>query len=101
MDWRDVGGTSSNYRFIDSEFKRVPEGIDVDMFFGGGTDSYLRLAAQNLLSPYKLPTAQLKQIPANVSRYSGLRCRISVVWRGVIQFRHHVQRRVAHHARAP
>lgn len=63
MDWRDVGGTSSNYRFIDSEFKRVPEGIDVDMFFGGGTDSYLRLAEQNLLSPYKLPAAQLEQIP--------------------------------------
>ena len=63
LDWRDVGGTSSNYRFIDSEFKRVPEGIDVDMFFGGGTDSYLRLAEQNLLSPYKLPAAQLEQIP--------------------------------------
>ena len=63
VDWRDVGGTSSNYRFIDSEFKRVPEGIDVDMFFGGGTDSYLRLAEQNLLSPYKLPAAQLEQIP--------------------------------------
>ena len=43
--------------------KRVPEGIDVDMFFGGGTDSYLRLAEQNLLSPYKLPAAQLEQIP--------------------------------------
>ena len=63
LDWRDVGGTSSNYRFIDSEFKRVPEGIDVDMFFGGGTDSYLRLAEQDLLSPYKLPAAQLEQIP--------------------------------------
>ena len=63
LDWRDLGGTSSNYRFIDSEFKRVPEGIDIDMFFGGGTDSYLRLAAQNLLSPYKLPEAQLEQIP--------------------------------------
>ena len=63
VDWRDVGGTSSNYRFIDSEFKRVPEGIGIDMFFGGGTDSYLRLAAQNLLSPYKLPEAQLEQIP--------------------------------------
>ncbi len=63
VDWRDVGGTSSNYRFIDSEFKRVPEGIGIDLFFGGGTDSYLRLASQNLLSPYKLPAAQLEQIP--------------------------------------
>ncbi len=62
-DWRDVGGTSSNYRFIESEFKRVPDGIGIDIFFGGGTDSYLRLANNELLSPYKLPEAQLEQIP--------------------------------------
>ncbi len=62
-DWRDVGGTSSNYRFIDSEFKRVPDGIGIDIFFGGGTDSYLRLAKNNLLSPYKLPEEQRQQIP--------------------------------------
>lgn len=62
-DWRDVGGTSSNYRFIESEFKRVPDGIGIDIFFGGGTDSYLRLAEMDLLTSYKLPDAQLKQIP--------------------------------------
>ena len=62
-DWRDVGGTSSNYRFIESEFERVPDGIGIDIFFGGGTDSYLRLAEMDLLTSYKLPDAQLKQIP--------------------------------------
>ena len=62
-DWRDVGGTSSNFRFIESEFKRVPAGIGIDMFFGGGTDSYLRLASMGVLHPYKLPEAQLAQIP--------------------------------------
>jgi len=62
-DWRDVGGTSSNYRFIESEFKRVPEGIGIDIFFGGGTDSYLRLAELNLLASHKLPDTQLAQIP--------------------------------------
>lgn len=62
-DWRDLGGTSSNYRYIDSEFKRVPEGIGIDMFFGGGTDSYLRLAENSLLASYKLPATQLEQIP--------------------------------------
>lgn len=62
-DWRDVGGTSSNYRFIESEFKRVPQGIGIDIFFGGGTDSYLRLAELDLLASYKLPDTQLAQIP--------------------------------------
>lgn len=62
-NWRDLGGTSSNYRYIDSEFKRLPDGIGVDIFFGGGTDSYLRFAENDLLSSYKLPETQLEQIP--------------------------------------
>ena len=61
-DWRDVGGTSSNYRFIESEFKRVPDGIGIDIFFGGGTDNYLRLSNMGWLHAYKLPGAQLAQI---------------------------------------
>ena len=61
-DWRDVGGSSSNYRFIESEFKRVPDGINVDIFFGGGTDNYLRLSNNGWLHPYKLPEAQLAQM---------------------------------------
>ena len=61
-DWRDVGGTSSNYRFIESEFKRVPDGIGIDIFFGGGTDNYLRLSNMGWLHAYKLPESQLKQL---------------------------------------
>ncbi|MDE0689768.1 MAG: extracellular solute-binding protein [Candidatus Poribacteria bacterium] len=61
-DWRDVGGTSSNYRFIESEFKRVPDGISVDIFFGGGTDNYLRLSNNGWLNAYQLPEAQLAQM---------------------------------------
>ena len=61
-DWRDVGGTSSNYRFIESEFKRVPDGINIDIFFGGGTDNYLRLSNMGWLHAYKLPETQLAQM---------------------------------------
>ena len=61
-DWRDVGGTSSNYRFIESEFKRVPDGIGIDIFFGGGTDNYLRLSNMGWLHAYKLPGTQLEQM---------------------------------------
>ena len=61
-DWRDVGGTSSNYRFIESEFKRVPDSIGIDIFFGGGTDNYLRLSNMGWLHAYKLPEAQLEQM---------------------------------------
>ena len=61
-DWRDVGGTSSNYRFIESEFKRVPDGIGIDIFFGGGTDNYLRLSNMGWLYAYQLPGTQLEQM---------------------------------------
>lgn len=61
-DWRDVGGTSSNYRFIESEFKRVPDSIGIDIFFGGGTDNYLRLSSMGWLHAYKLPETQLIQM---------------------------------------
>ena len=61
-DWRDVGGTSSNYRFIESEFKRVPDGIGIDIFFGGGTDNYLRLSNMGWLHAYQLPGTQLEQM---------------------------------------
>ena len=61
-DWRDVGGTSSNYRFIESEFNRVPDGISIDIFFGGGTDNYLRLSNNGWLNAYKLPETQLAQM---------------------------------------
>lgn len=62
-DWRDSGGTSTNYRFIVSEFDRLPDGIEVDIVFGGGTDNYLRFADMGLLTSYKLSDAQLEKIP--------------------------------------
>ena len=66
LEWRDLGGSSSDFRFIESEFKRVPQGIGIDLFFGGGTDNYLKLANQNLLSPYKLPDTKLEHIPKEI-----------------------------------
>ena len=65
-DWRDAGGTSSNFRLITNDFERTPEGIGIDIFFGGGTDSYLRLAEMGLLTSYKLPDAQLNKIPQSL-----------------------------------
>ena len=66
VDWLDQGGSSSDFRFIESEFKRLPEGIGIDLFFGGGTDNYLKLAAKGLLAPYKLSDTQLARIPKEI-----------------------------------
>ena len=48
--WRDCGGgTSQILRFIRSEYAARPEGIGVDVLYGGGVDPFLELKASGLL----------------------------------------------------
>lgn len=63
--WLDQGGTSNIVRFIESEFKRTPNSINVDLFFGGGTTPYLKLKKEGCLQAYKLPAGILSKIPQN------------------------------------
>ncbi len=63
LEWMDVGGTSEALRFLRSEFKSKPEGIGIDIFFGGGLEPYLALKQENLLESYMLPQELLEKIP--------------------------------------
>ena len=70
LKWLDVGGTSDIVRFIRSEFKSKPEGIGVDLLFGGGTDPFEELKRQSFLQQCRLPdeiagalTAQINGVP--------------------------------------
>lgn len=65
--WLDVGGTSQILRFIQSEFDRKPDGINVDMFFGGGVEPYEELSRLHLLQPYTLPPEILDEVPAQIA----------------------------------
>src|SRR5438552_7066319 len=38
LEWIDAGGTSEALRFLRSEFRNKPEGVDIDIFFGGGLE---------------------------------------------------------------
>ncbi|MDA0991144.1 MAG: hypothetical protein O3A51_10385, partial [Verrucomicrobia bacterium] len=51
LDWLDLGGTSDAIRYVKSEFARSPDGIGVDLFFGGGVDPFMQLSAAGLLQP--------------------------------------------------
>ncbi|MFQ6043639.1 MAG: ABC transporter substrate-binding protein [Candidatus Poribacteria bacterium] len=67
LEWLDVGGgTSTIRRRIQSDFQRSPEGINIDLLFGGGTEIFLGFAEEGLLQPYKLPDEQLAKIPAEL-----------------------------------
>jgi ABC-type Fe3+ transport system substrate-binding protein len=63
LEWLDVGGTAEVLRFIRSEFSNKPQGIGIDIFFGGGLEPYLALKKDKLLRPYRLPQELLRNIP--------------------------------------
>ena len=69
IEWMDVGGSSEVLRFIKSEFKNKPEGIDVDLLFGGGSDPYLELSRVDLLESYVLPDSIMSRLPESVGGY--------------------------------
>jgi iron(III) transport system substrate-binding protein len=67
LEWLDVGGgTSSILRYIKGEFGRQPEGIQIDLFFGGGLDPYTELADAGILQPYHLPDDVLNAIEPTI-----------------------------------
>ena len=63
VEWIDVGGTSDDVLYVLSEFERSPDGINIDLFFGGGLDPYLKFAQEGLLSRCTLPDSVLAPIP--------------------------------------
>ena len=71
VEWLDLGGTSDAIRYVRSEFTRAPQGINIDLFFGGGVDPFLQLVKDGLLSPCHLPDEVLKAIP---QKFGGFEC---------------------------
>lgn len=67
IEWRDLGGTADALRFVQSEFSAKPDGIGIDVFFGGGPEPYLLLEDKKLTQPYKLSPEVLEGIPKAIN----------------------------------
>jgi ABC-type Fe3+ transport system substrate-binding protein len=67
IEWRVLGGTSDALRFVLSEFSRKPDGIGLDIFFGGGQEPFLVFADKELTLTYRPPAEILDGIPQQVS----------------------------------
>jgi len=67
VEWRVLGGTSDALRFVMSEFSRKPEGIGLDIFFGGGQEPFLEFARKKLSVAYKPPPEILDAIPQQLN----------------------------------
>ncbi|MCM8788682.1 MAG: extracellular solute-binding protein [Candidatus Omnitrophica bacterium] len=63
IEWLDQGGTSDDLKYVESLFKKNSETTEIDVFFGGGLDPYLRLKEHGFLVRWKAPDAILKEIP--------------------------------------
>ena len=63
VQWRNVGGTSDALRFVLSEFSKKPQGIGLDLLFGGGQEPYLVLADKNFSATYQPAASVLDGIP--------------------------------------
>lgn len=66
LKWFDQGGSSDDLNWVLAEFKRKPAGIGMDVFFGGGPESFIEMENRHLLqrltSTYGIP-AQLNGVP--------------------------------------
>lgn len=82
IEWIDQGGTSDDLKYVESLFKKNPDCIGIDLFFGGGLSPFLKLKEKKLLERYKLPQNILKKIPktcAGIPNYDD-----EFYWYGVI-----------------
>ena len=62
--WREVGGgTSLMLRFLKSEYATRPDGIGIDVLYGGGVDPFLELKEAGLLERFELPAEVRARIP--------------------------------------
>jgi len=91
LQWLDVGGTMAILRYIRTNFSKSPEGIGVDIFWGGGIDPYLQLKREGLLQPVKAFAKHNSQTPKDRCWRPPLRPRWHVVWGSRFGFRDHVQ----------
>ncbi len=65
--WLDVGGTSDIVKYIKGQYKSTPNGIGIDIMFGGGVDSYLELEHYGLLQAATVSDSVLAAIPQELS----------------------------------
>lgn len=67
ISWLDIGGTSDILRYIRSEYSQKPEGIGVDLFFGGGIEPYTALKELGLLARYPVPSEILQNLAPEIN----------------------------------
>jgi ABC-type Fe3+ transport system substrate-binding protein len=69
LRWLYMGGGTDALRFVLSEFKRSPQGIGVDLFWGGGVDPHEKMRKEGVLEPVRVDPGILAPIPQRLFGY--------------------------------
>ena len=67
VEWLDQGGTSDDVRFLKAKFANNPKTTGIDLFWGGGSATYVELSEMGFFTPYKISDELKKQIPEKVA----------------------------------
>jgi ABC-type Fe3+ transport system substrate-binding protein len=67
VDLLDVGGTSDVIKYIDSAYGATPEGIGIDLFWGGGVDPFIAAKEKGQLQEYVVSDEVLSKIPSTIA----------------------------------
>ena len=67
LRWLDIGGASDIVKYIKGQLKQFPDGIGIDLFFGGGSDSFIELERARALSQVRISPEVLAGVPATLS----------------------------------
>ena len=67
IEWLDVGGTSDVIKYVDSRFESTPDGIEIDLWWGGGVDPFIEQAEKGTLVAYQVDESVLSKIPTDIA----------------------------------
>jgi ABC-type Fe3+ transport system substrate-binding protein/ElaB/YqjD/DUF883 family membrane-anchored ribosome-binding protein len=67
IEWLDVGGTSDVIKYVDSQFESTPDGIGIDIWWGGGVDPFIEQAEKGTLVAYQVEESVLSRIPTDIA----------------------------------
>ncbi len=67
VDWLDQGGTSDDVRFLKAKYSKNPASAGVDIFWGGGSATFIELQRLGFFDSHELPQKVAANIPQTVA----------------------------------
>ncbi len=67
VEWIDQGGTTDDVRFIRAKYAQNSKTSGIDIFWGGGTSTFIDLSSDKYLDKYELPKGVQELVPEAIA----------------------------------